>query len=79
MIDPTVIDEALRRMDDRHLRVATAALIKKARVDDDAWVPLWHALAVAMAEETDRRRDILAALDPDLDDQTVGEIVDDAE
>lgn len=76
MTDPTMLDDALRHMSDRDLRIGARALVDKANSDSTpAWAGLWHALAVAMAEETDRRRDILHALDPDLEDPGIGEIV----
>lgn len=75
----TDIAHALREMFDSELRIGAVLMTRYAAAEAAAGKPraagLWHAVALAVAEEQDRRRDILAALDPDLEDDTAGEIV----
>lgn len=73
-----MLTAALARMNDIELRAQERILFVRAAHEADSgnptWAALWHALGVFVAEERDRRRDLLAALDPDNDDE-IGEIV----
>lgn len=75
-----LVEQALLQMDDQELLAQERVLFGRAAHEADAgnptWAALWHALGVFVAEERDRRRDLLAALDPDNDDE-IGEIVPD--
>ena len=76
-----MLAKALAAMDDTELLAQERVLFGRAAHEADSgnpsWAALWHALGVFVAEERDRRRELLAALDPDNDPEHVGEIVPD--
>lgn len=76
-----MLDEAVRAMADTELRAGGNAMFRRARREAEdgrpTWAALWHALGIELLEEFERRDAILVALDPDEDDDTVGEIIGD--